>query len=484
MSLTRRGFLRSTAAAATTLSLPGGLEIVPRAHAGGAGDPPRFLFVVAASGGANIVDGFWPVAQSEVSSAALADTLTVFPDAVIAQPAGSNLRCVTNLGITGLFTTDYDLNTFLTKYYQDMVVVPVENTSVNHAIAQKRAINGAGINRGRTLMEAMATVHDGGLLPNCNLATGGFIEPGDDESLPARARAELIADPLTFAVGTHGTRGLPGAPGEALVQRARAARAELEGASAHGQRYGHSALRQRLLDLQADTVPALEAADLITSLMIVPEELIDLAPFGLQPSPLLDELQAVFPRLLTDPLQMQAGLSFLLARYGVASAVTFGARFTPETSADGLEGTPLAFDFSHTDHVVAQNVMWGRMMNAVDGLITLLQGAPMGEGTMWDHSLVYVATDFGRTRQRPAGQGSFGTGHHLNNGALLVSPLLDGNRVWGGIDPDTLLTYGFDLRTGDPDPGILLREGHIYSLVCQAMGVSFDGQHDMSLLLA
>lgn len=483
MSMNRRGFLRSTAAAATTLALPGGLQILPRAHAGPGGEP-RLLFVVAASGGASMVDAFWPVAQSEVSSAALANTLTVYPDAVIAQPPGSNLRCVTNLGIDGLFTTDYDLSTFLTRYHQDMVVMSVQNTSVNHAIAQKRAITGAGINRGRTLMEAMAAVHDDGLLPNCNLATGGFIEPGDDDALPARARAELIADPLTFAVGTHGTRGLPGAPGSALVQRARDVRGELEGVSVHGQRYGHSALRQRLLDLRADTVPALEAADLITSLMMVPESLIDLAPFGLEPSPLLDELQAVFPRLLVDPLQMQAGLAFLLARYGVASAVTFGARFTPETSAEGLEGTPLAFDYSHTNHVVAQNVMWGRMMNAVDGLITLLQAEPLGDGTMWDHSLVYIATDFGRTRQRPSGQTDFGTGHHLNNGALFISPLLDGNRVWGGIDPDTVLTYGFDLRTGDPDPGILMREGHLYSLVCQAMGVSFDGQHDMSLLLA
>lgn len=483
MSLTRRGFMRSTAAAATTLALPGGLQILPQAHAGPGGEP-RLLFVVAASGGANIVDGFWPVASSEVSSPALADTLTVYPDSVIAQPAGSNLRCVTNLGVGGLFSTDYDLSTFLTKYYQDMVLMSVETTSVNHAIAQKRAINGAGINRGRTLMEAMATVHDDVLLPNCNLATGGFIEPGEDDTLPAHARAELIADPLTFAVGTHGTRGLPGAPADALVQRARDARGELESASVHGQRYGHSALRQRLLDLRANTIPSLEAADLITSLMMVPEDLIDLAPFGLQPSPLLDELQAVFPRLLVDPLQMQAGLSFLLARYGVASAVTFGARFTPETSAEGLEGTPLAFDYSHTDHVVAQNVMWGRMMGAVDGLITLLQAEPMGRGTMWDHSLIYIATDFGRTKQRPAGQGSFGTGHHLNNGALFISPLLDGNRVWGGIDPDTLLTYGFDLRTGDPDEGQLMREGHIYSLVCQAMGISFDGQHDMSLLLA
>ena len=48
---------------------------------------------------------------------------------------------------------------------------------------------------------------------------------------------------------------------------------------------------------------------------------------------------------------------------------------------------------------------------------------------------------------------SFGTGHHLNNGSLIVSPFANGNRVLGGVDPDTGLTYGFDPRTGDPERG-------------------------------
>lgn len=33
---------------------------------------------------------------------------------------------------------------------------------------------------------------------------------------------------------------------------------------------------------------------------------------------------------------------------------------------------------------------------------------------------------------------------------MLVSPLIRGNRVYGGVDPKTGLTYGFDRATGEP----------------------------------
>ena len=36
------------------------------------------------------------------------------------------------------------------------------------------------------------------------------------------------------------------------------------------------------------------------------------------------------------------------------------------------------------------------------------------------------------------------------------TPLLTGGRVYGGMDPDTLLTYGFDRTTGAAAPGTLM----------------------------
>jgi uncharacterized protein (DUF1501 family) len=103
---------------------------------------------------------------------------------------------------------------------------------------------------------------------------------------------------------------------------------------------------------------------------------------------------------------------------------------------------------------------------------------------MWDRSMIYVATDFGRDKTRPAGAESWGTGHSLNNGTLLVSPLLAGNRVYGGVDPTTCETYGFDGRTGEVDASLRCSEGHIYSAIAQALDIEFPGRIDMSALLA
>jgi uncharacterized protein (DUF1501 family) len=106
-----------------------------------------------------------------------------------------------------------------------------------------------------------------------------------------------------------------------------------------------------------------------------------------------------------------------------------------------------------------------------------LKSEPDGEGgSLWDRSLVYVATDFGREKQRPADATSFGTGHHLNNGVVLVSPLLRGGRVYGGVDPTTLLTHGFDPTTGEARSGTVMREGDVYAVIAGAMGVEYPGR--------
>ena len=99
-------------------------------------------------------------------------------------------------------------------------------------------------------------------------------------------------------------------------------------------------------------------------------------------------------------------------------------------------------------------------------------------GTLWNRSLIYVATEFGRSKhtERPDSKGS---GHDLNNGNVIISQLIRGGRVYGGIDSVTGLTYGFDPLTGLPDRNRVMSEKDMYSLLAQAMGVSFQGQTDM-----
>lgn len=198
-------------------------------------------------------------------------------------------------------------------------------------------------------------------------------------------------------------------------------------------------------------------------------------------------LPDAFPLLYQDTWEARAALGFALAYFGVSCSVTVGLDFDPVAVDNSLISTPLAFDYSHNDHRVSQNLMWGRTCRLVDGLITLLKtfdylGDP-SLGKMWDRSLIYVATDFGREKARPSGASSWGTGHHLNNGSLLISPLLRGNAVYGGVDRKTLLTYGFDRATGKPDPGVLMREGDVYSAIATALGIEFEGRRDMSALV-
>jgi len=488
---TRRNFLRLGGAAAAAAALPLSFSMRRRAVAQARPDQ-KFLFVVTASGGGSIIDSFLPVAESEVRDRDAAQRRVVYPDAAIVQPSGSNLKIVRNLAseLTGPFSSAFEQSELLRKHYEDMCVVTVEGTSVNHVIAQKRAMNGAGIDGGRTLLEAMAMAQgEDLLLPACNMANGGYLEPGDDPSVPDRARSEVISDPVLYSIATHGFAGLPAAPGADAIAQARGVRDRLEEASPFAARHAASPLRQRLLGLRRDVMPRLEREDLIHRLLMIRStDGLPLEEYGLGLSPAqeadLDRLLEVFPGLANDQLQAQAALGFLLARHGFSSAVALGPGFAPNFLPDGqIPDTPIAFDYSHTDHVTAQNVMWSRMALALDGLVTLLKETPHGDGSMWDQSLIYVATDFGRTKERPSGSFGFSSGHHLNNGNLFLSPMLRGNRVFGGIDPETCLTYGFDPRTGEPARDTVMREGHLYSLVCQALGIDFDGRYDMSGLL-
>ncbi|MEM9452537.1 MAG: hypothetical protein AAGF11_00050 [Myxococcota bacterium] len=477
----------SAGALALGSTLPGALR---RARAESAADA-RFLFILTATGGASIIDSLLPVAHSEISSPERVAALTAYPDEAIASPPGSGFRCVRNLSdrFTALpFGSDFDPVDFVSRRKDDMLVMTLDNTSVNHDVAQQRSMNGDGVDRGRTIAEAMAMTYGFEQpLANCMMSSGGFTQAGIWDEVPDEARAVLIGDPWQLALATHGSRGLAGVPSVDDVARARHTCELLDEHSAFGRRYGHSEARERFLALRGGASAELEGADLVDTLMLLeqtPER--PLSALGLSPSPELERLRERLPKLGEDRLHAQAALAFLLAREGASSVVTFGPGFIPPIDSDGRAfGTPLAFDFSHTNHLVSQNVMWCRMFEVLDGLIGLLQSEPLGDGSMWDQSLIYVATDFGRTKVIPEGGSffNFSSGHDLNNGSLLLSPRLRGNRVYGGVDPETCLTYGFDPRTGEPEPGRLMGAPHLYSLIAQALEIDFPGRLDMSGLL-
>ncbi|WP_434420158.1 hypothetical protein [Nannocystis pusilla] len=488
----RRQMLLAMAGAMGTTALGSALSRATEREGSTADKDRKLLFILCATGGASIVDSFLPVTRTEVDDDALADTLNVYDDAKIITPTGSNIRCpgyAEPVGLLGnLYELGYGLDPFLAKHHRWMTVLTQECTSVNHNVGQYRSVTGAGINRGRTIMEAMALRHGEDLIiPNCNMANDGYIQPGIDASLPAFAQAEIIASPLGFAAAMDGVKGVLGAPDRALVERARGVREELDDASMFGKTFADSPRRQRFLANRREVQPRLEAAKMMDRLTLLPPELLD-PKYGVMSSPLLPTLASKFSNLLVDPWESQAALSVLLAYYGLSCVSTIGLRQEPTFGNEKLITTPIAFDFSHNDHRMAQYLMWGHVLKAVDALVDLLQQLDyLGDpalGKMWDRSLIYVATDFGRDKTRPAKAESWGTGHSLNNGTLIVSPLLKGNRVFGGIEPTTCETYGFDGSTGEATPGLNCSEGHIYSAIAQALDIEFPERIDMSALLA
>lgn len=489
---TRRNFLRGLGGLGGLTGLAalgaGGLALRQRpARAAPPDGGRRYLFVIGGPGGANILDSFLPVRQAESANGA---TLTTFSDDLVIQPQGSNIRCVAPLvdeiaaSIMPMRVT-YEQPTFLQRFGAMTCVMTTEGTSVNHRVGQVRMMTGGGINRGRTLLEAAGDcLGDGLALPVVNMMGGGLGEPGTDTTLAIGARQLSIQDPRTFALGTHGSLGLPHAPPDDALARAREARARLDAESRFGALFAHTQtvrdwheLRQRASEI--------EGANLLGRLLLsdVP---------GVSDVPELDQLLAAFPDFGTDVFEAQAALAYLLVRNTLTCAVGIAPPNAVLQAIDDdgvrvIENPQLAFDFAHNAHRVAQNVMWARLLRVADGLIGLLQATedPNHPGdSLMQRSVVAFISEFGRERQRPADATTFGTGHFQNNGVVLVSPLLRGNRVYGGVDPDTCLSYGFDPATGDPRPGTLMREEDVYSVICEALGVGFEGRRSLPCLLA
>lgn len=454
------------------------------AFAGPAADR-KYLFVVTAFGGASIIDSFLPI---PASTSANASTLTTYTDDFI--DTVGDFRCVKMLEKEAAAAparppVRYAQRTFLERHGADVAVLTLENSSVSHPTAQNRAMNGGGsIDRGRTILETVAETHGGDLpLPIVNMASRGFVIPGSDPGLPGELRQVAVVDPRKFALGTHSSQGLVRPVDEALVERARLARDRAAAASVFSSRHGGTQTLQRWQDLKK-RARSVEAANLVEKLLLAEIP-------GVPQSPDLPLIRKHLPSMDYDSMQAEAALAFLLAKNGVSCAIALGGlnMVTRELVDDVV--TPSVypsegFDFAHTSHRVAQSSCWGRYLQMTDGLVSLLKETqdPLRPGTsMWDHSLVFITTDFGRDKQRPADSLSYGTGHHLNNGCVLVSPLVKGGRVFGGVDPDTGLTYGFDRVSGAPQPETVMTEDQIFSAVAQAMDAPFPGRIDMSAVV-
>jgi len=452
---------------------------------------PRFLIVLCATGGASIVDSFLAVRESESKTPA---ALNTYPDRLVQQTEGLPFRSLDlsakRIGaIPASFTANQ--SNFVRKHGRDMMVVTHTGTSVNHRVAEHRSVNGNAAWRGRTLQEIAALQYGAGrAIPNVHLVNGtGFTERGMDSSMPNYVYGEHVAVPNLWPLSLDGYKGIRNAPSRELFEMARQFRnSQLDPKSEFYSTFRNSERLKHWITLREQPLRGVEAADLITKLMLFPDSpTMPLQQHGLKGSELGEKVRAAFPRYHFDPLESQAALAFLLLRYGVSVTVTFGAEgsavFKEGVSLQrgglgdgGVINTPIAFDFSHQAHRETQALMWDRTLSVADRLIGLLKAEELGGGrSYWDRSMIYIATEFGRTRRRPDGAATFGSGHDLNNGSLIISPLANGGKVLGGVDPDTILTYGFDPVSGRPEPGRTTSEAEIYAGIAHALGVETTG---------
>jgi len=490
-NVSRREFVQGLAAVMGGAG--GSLLLTGDALAEQAGQP-KFLIVLGASGGASIVDGPLAVRASECATPS---TLNTFADELVTGWDGSPFRAVDLSGSSiGAIPAGFEVNpsSLLGNLREDLLVATWNRTSVNHAIGQRRAITGNEAWKGRTLQELVAWQYGiDAPIPNVHLLAGtGYSELGTDASIPTYARGQLVANPAIWPLSLDGSKGSAHAIEPEVLKAIRRNRNEMfEPATRFEQVFQDAPRLIEWHDLRGTPQERIEGYDLVQKLMFLSHsDDFPLADFGLGSSPAAAQVQEVFTKLALDPLEAQAALAFLLLKYRVSVSVTLGPSFDfvfddtiPYSSDDGdglprnsVRNPPLAFDVSHQGHRSGQAVMWSRLYGVVDGLKRLLQTEDMGDGSsMWDHTLIYIATDFGREKKRPEGASDWGTGHHINNGVAMFSPLVPGDTLRGGVDPDTLLTHGFDRQTGESDTGRTMEEAEIFSGILGALGVDLSG---------
>lgn len=453
----------------------------------------RFLVVLTAHGGASITDSFLAVSRQECAAAGGDPSrLVAFDQHPGVVPSGNRYALVRPVPGTPFRATAWrgsvnfgqeiekavDLYPFVQKHHRDMLVLTQTVSSVNHDTGQARSVTGAGAFRGRSIQEEMAVRYGASrVLPNVLLTTGsGFVRRGRDVRLDPRFVGEIVPDPLSWPIAL-GSEGLP--LSRDLIRRARSIRDELlEPETSFARTFANSRERERWLRTRQTRQADLESAEVTRKLL--------LGGTVLGAAPEASRLREVFPTMEEDPVEAQAAMAFLLLKNRFSSSVTLGPNATGITvgspnDQDFLRQLSLSFDYSHTDHFSGQLWMWDRVLLLADRLIDLLKAEPLdseGQESMWDRTVMYFATEFGRQRGRPPNALEFTSGHALNNGVLMMSPLLRGNQVVGGVDPARIETYG-------PDSQSHYSEVHAYATLLGALDVdtSGSGLPDMSALV-
>lgn len=452
---------------------------------------PKFLIVLCAGGGGSIIDGPLVIRESECATP---ESINTFPDSVVQGWDGSPFRAADFSGADlGPIPASFSVkpSEILGRRRKDLMVATWTRTSVNHAIGQRRAITGNEAWKGRTLQELVAWQYGAEApIPNVHLLAGtGYSTPGTDATMPSWSRGQLVANPATFPLSLDGSRGLERGLSPSVLSAVRRHRnTDFDPNTPFAKTFGAAPKLQAWNELRGTPQERIEALDLITRLMVQPDsDRFPLSDFGLESSPVGQAVRDVFPRYDLDPLHAQAALAFLLLKYRVSVTVTLGptSDFIFDEAATGgnnvlplnsVINPPLAFDSSHQGHRSGQAVVWEKLYGVVDGLIDLLSKEDFGDGSsMWDHTMIYLATDFGREKHRPAGASEWGTGHSLNNGVMVFSPLVPGDTLRGGVNPDTGFTYGFDPVSGAPEPGREMAEAEIFGGLLGALGVDTSG---------
>lgn len=443
-----------------------------------AGRDGPILIVAAATGGYSIQDAFLALRESEVSPQRR-ETLNVYPDDWVEDFGPFRAVQMPEGAPDHLGFAMRGQRRFLQRHRRDLLVYTTRSSAVNHLVAQQRVLNGDGGLRGRTLMEEVASqLGAGRLLANVNMAPTGFAAPGVDPTVPSWAQPVAIANPWLFPLGLHGHQGLRPAWHPEDVARARQLRRSLEDLAP-----GRSAPRWDAWGALREQAAELEAANLVERLNVAQSSSAwRLEDYGVPPNDAADRLAEAFPYLDLDPFEAQAALAFLLVRAGVSSVVTIGLPMATLDAADRPLNPRAAFDASHGRHRYYQALVWDRYLSVLSSLIDLLQSEPTPDGgTLWDHCVLFMPSEFGRVQHRPGAGGGFGSAHDFEGAGMIASPRVRGGRVWGGVSPVTGRTVGFDRRTGalDPErPG--LSEAEAVAAVLAALDLDTRGLPDLS----
>jgi hypothetical protein len=454
---------------------------------------PVFLIVITCSGGASILDSVMAARESDVKNAGGDPaSLNCFPDSQVTLASGSPFRAakvdmaVPTLGNLPVKT---DQSAFVKAHGQNMLAVTLTSTSVNHGVAQRRALTGNEALRGWSVQEAVAATYgDKFAVANLNAGTGGYGTETTDTSLPRYARQSTVADTRYWPLGLHGSDGLDVSADAALVAKARTLRDQvLDPQTAFFRLQKDNVRLQNWLRSRGETLLRYENEKLARKLFYLESA----GSSSLTPDQETLRVREQFPNFAVDPLDGQAVTAYNAITKGISCAVTIGPSFNAVVLPGGINGIvnpPIGFDFSHTHNRGTQALMWNRVLTTVDKLIKLLKAKEFDAATgesYFDRTVIYFASDFGRSKVRPAGAEAFGTGHDLNNANLIISPLARGNTILGGIDYKTLLTYGFDPKTGTPDPKRTTTEKEFFTgllQICDVDTSAIPGVTDMSIM--